>query len=164
MRNDRVSPTLESPPIDHSDNTEDQEPKYSSWNPIRLFWLGLGFFAVALGGIGIFLPGLPTTIFMIIAAACFARSSPRFERWVLELPTIGRMVRDYRRGLGMPRKAKISAILTMVIFCGLSVGFFIEPLMIRITVALFGLVGVWYVGWRVPTREQVRSEVSPEET
>jgi hypothetical protein len=44
------------------------------------------------------------------------------------------------------------------------VGFFIEPLMIRITVALFGLVGVWYVGWRVPTREQVLSEVSPEET
>jgi uncharacterized membrane protein YbaN (DUF454 family) len=95
---------------------------------------------------------------MIIAAACFARSSPRFERWVLELPTIGRMVRDYRRGLGMPRKAKISAILTMVIFCGLSVGFFIEPLMIRITVALLVWLvsGMWAGGYPLVNRCSAR--------
>lgn len=158
----RVSPTLD-PSREDRTNTSEDEFDYSSWSPLRLFWLGLGFFSVAVGGIGIIVPGLPTVIFMIIAAGCFARSSHRFERWVLELPTIGRMVSDYRKGLGMPRKAKVSAILTMVIFCGLSVGLFIEPMIIRISVALLGLVGIWYVGWRVPTREQLLNERSPEE-
>ena len=50
----------------------------------------MGWVAVAVGAVGIVVPGLPTTVFFIIAASCFARSSPRFERWVLGLPGIGR--------------------------------------------------------------------------
>ena len=61
----------------------------------------MGLVAVAIGSVGIIVPGLPTTVFFIMAAWCFSRSSRRLERWVLDLPRIGPLVQDYRDGLGM---------------------------------------------------------------
>ena len=55
----------------------------------KVAWIALGLISVGVGAIGIIVPGLPTTVFFIIAAACFAKSSPRLERWVLDLPRIG---------------------------------------------------------------------------
>ena len=74
-------------------------------------WFALGWAAVGIGTIGVVVPGLPTTVFFVVAAACFSRSSPRFEQWVLERPGVGPLVRDYRAGLGMPRNAKVAAIV-----------------------------------------------------
>jgi uncharacterized membrane protein YbaN (DUF454 family) len=119
----------------------------------RAAFLTVGCLAVVLGTIGIIVPGLPTTGFFVLAAACFARSSPRFERWVLDLPTVGPMVRDYRAGLGMPRRAKVIAITMMVAACSLSAWAVGVP--IGVAILLAGAVGTWYVGWRVPTREVV---------
>ncbi len=82
-------------------------------------WFACGWVAVGIGTIGIVVPGLPTTVFFIVAAACFSRSSPRFEQWVLDRPGIGPMVRDYRSGLGMPRSAKTAAISSIAIVCSL---------------------------------------------
>ena len=115
--------------------------------------------AVALGGIGIVVPGLPTTVFFIIAASCFARSSPRFEQWVLDLPRIGPLVRDHRAGLGMPRRAKAWAVGTMVVFAGTSALAVRHP---ALSPAILGLVavGAWYVVYRVPTRERIAPETS----
>ena len=120
----------------------------------RVALLALGWLAVALGSLGIVVPGLPTTGFFVFAAACFARSSPRFERWVLGLPTIGPMVRDHRAGLGMPRRAKVVAIGMMLIACSLSSLALGSPLL-AVVVMGAGAIGTWYVGWRVPTRESV---------
>jgi uncharacterized membrane protein YbaN (DUF454 family) len=120
----------------------------------RVGLLVVGWLAVALGGIGIVVPGLPTTGFFVLAAACFARSSPRFERWVLDLPTIGPLVRDYRDGLGMPRRAKAIAITMMLTACVLSSLALGSPVLAAVVLGL-GAVGTWYVGWRVPTREVV---------
>tara|TARA_Y100001947_G_scaffold4622_1_gene3958 strand:+ start:729 stop:1028 length:300 start_codon:yes stop_codon:yes gene_type:complete len=92
---------------------------------------------------------------MVIGASCFARSSPRFEKWILDLPGIGSMVGDYRRGLGMPRRAKVLAISMIVVACGISAGLLIKQLVIRLVVVAVGLVGVWFVGLHVPTRERV---------
>jgi uncharacterized membrane protein YbaN (DUF454 family) len=119
----------------------------------RAAFLTVGCLAVVLGTIGIIVPGLPTTGFFVLAAACFARSSPRFERWVLDLPTVGPMVRDYRAGLGMPRRAKVIAITMMVAACSLSAWAVGVP--IGVAILLAGATGTWYVGWRVPTREVV---------
>lgn len=113
---------------------------------------GCGWVAVALGSIGIVVPGLPTTGFFVLAAACFARSSPRFERWVLGLPGVGPMVRDHRAGLGMPRRAKVLAIAMMLIACTLSAWTLGSPVAAAVVLGA-GAVGTWYVGWRVPTRE-----------
>ena len=118
----------------------------------RIGWFTLGWLAVALGAIGIVVPGLPTTGFFVLAAACFARSSPRFERWVLDLPTIGPLVRDHRDGLGMPRRAKVLAITLMLVACSLSALAVGSPAIGAVILGA-GLVGTWYVGWRVPTRE-----------
>ena len=111
-----------------------------------------GWVAVALGSIGIVVPGLPTTGFFVLAAACFAKSSPRFERWVLDLPGVGRMVRDHRAGLGMPRRAKVLAITMMLTACTLSSLALGVPVAAAVILGA-GAVGTWYVGWRVPTRE-----------
>lgn len=77
---------------------------------IYLF-LGLGF--TALGVVGAFLPLMPTTVFLIMAAACFARSSPRLEAWILDHKTFGPLVRGWRENGAIPRKAKIMACVGM---------------------------------------------------
>lgn len=117
---------------------------------VRLAWLAAGLVCVGLGGVGIVVPGLPTTVFFIAAAACFTRSSARLEAWVLNLPRIGPAVRDYRAGLGMPRRAKQWAIGMLVVSVGVSC-WFIPAWSIRAVVAVAGVVGVWCIA-RQPTR------------
>jgi len=121
----------------------------------RWLWFVVGLVALALGVLGVIVPGLPTTIFLIAAAGCFARSYPRLEQWILNLPGVGPSIRDYRAGLGMPRRAKVWAISMIAAACGLSAGLLIDPLGIRLLVVAVGAAGVWFVGWRVPTRESV---------
>lgn len=105
---------------------------------------------VGLGGIGIVVPGLPTTIFFIAAAACFTRSSPRLEAWVLGLPKIGPAVRDYRAGLGMPMRAKVVAIAMLVVSVGVS-AWLLPSWWLRAIVVVAGAVGVWVI-LRIKTR------------
>ena len=114
-------------------------------------WFCAGWLAVAIGGIGVVVPGLPTTGFMIIAAGCFARCSPRFEQWVLDLPGVGQSVADYRSGLGMPKRAKITALSMMALAISISVGLVLHNTAARVTVVIAGLVGAWYIIRRVPT-------------
>ncbi len=125
---------------------------------MRWIWFAIGWVAVALGSIGILVPGLPTTVFFIVAASCFARSSPRFEAWVLGLPRVGRLVRDYRAGLGMSRRAKAWAIGIMLAFATASVVLTVDHILIGGVIALLVLVGAAYILLRVPTRERVLAE------
>lgn len=91
-------------------------------NPIiRFFWLSLGLFFSVVGLIGIVIPGLPTTILMILAAACFCRSSQKLFTWVINNKYFGKHVKDFREGRGMPRTAKIMAICSIWIFVSLSI-------------------------------------------
>ncbi len=122
---------------------------------VKSVLLLLGFIFVGPGVIGIIIPGMPTTVFMILAAACFAKSSPKFEQWILDLPGIGRLVQDHRDGLGMPQKSKAIAITMMVLAVTLSIIFAITSTLIQILVGGVGIIGVWYVGVRVPTKEKV---------
>jgi uncharacterized membrane protein YbaN (DUF454 family) len=124
----------------------------------RAIWLAAGLLAVGVGAIGIVVPGLPTTVCFIVAAWCFSRSSERLERWVLNLPRIGPMVRDHRAGLGMPLRAKVIAISMIVVAVGLSVTLGIDSWPIRAVVLALGAVGVLYISVRVPTRERVLEE------
>ena len=125
----------------------------------RSAWSAVGLLAVAIGAVGVFVPGLPTTVFFIIAAAAFSRSSRRMEAWVLSLPRVGPLVRDHRAGLGMPRRAKRLASVMIIAMVTLS-SIFIDGWWIRGTVLAVGLIGVLYVNFRVPTRERVLAERS----
>jgi hypothetical protein len=77
---------------------------------IRLLLLTVGWLSVGLGVLGIFLPVLPTTPFLLLAAACFMRSSQRFYLWLTHHRHLGPWVRDYLNGQGIPRRAKAYAI------------------------------------------------------
>ena len=117
----------------------------------RVAWMALGFCCVAVGSIGIVVPGLPTTVFFIAAAAAFARSDPRLEAWVLGLPKVGRLVQDYRAGLGMPRSAKITAITVMSIAITVSC-VVVDNWVFRGSMVALGIVGVVVI-LRQPTRD-----------
>lgn len=84
-----------------------QESRHRS---VRYLLLVIGWLSVALGVIGIFVPVLPTTPFLLLAAACFVRSSRRFYLWLVEHPRLGPWLRDYLEGNGIPLKGKIYAI------------------------------------------------------
>lgn len=118
-------------------------------------WFVAGLVAVGIGGIGVVVPGLPTTVFFVIAAACFSRSNERFERWVLDLPHVGRLVRDHRDGLGMPRRAKAVAVPMILVMATASGVLAISHRGIGAAVVALGVAGALYVTYRVPTRERV---------
>ena len=79
----------------------------------RVIYVGIGWCAVALAFAGVFVPGLPVTIFVIIAAWFFARSSPRFENYLLTNRFFGSRLRRFRDSGGMTRSAKLAAIASM---------------------------------------------------
>jgi hypothetical protein len=79
----------------------------------RIFFFCLGCVMLALGLIGAVTPLLPTTIFLIAAAACFARSSPRLEAWLLHHPRFGPTLRDWRAYGAISRSAKVMACAGM---------------------------------------------------
>ena len=101
----------------------------------------LGSVSVALGVIGIFVPGLPTTPFLLIAAACYVRSSERLYHWLLNHKVLGKFVRDYQRDKAMPLRSKIVALASMWSMIGVSVVLFIQSDAIRFVVVICGLIG-----------------------
>lgn len=121
---------------------------------VRFFWKGLGLFFVGLGTIGIYVPGLPTTSFMVLAAACFAKSDPRLYMWLLNNPLFGHYIRDFVEGKGIPFVSKVFIVGLMWTAIIISVWVITrlgDPGFGQATVVLVGLMGTWYVGWRVPT-------------
>jgi uncharacterized membrane protein YbaN (DUF454 family) len=88
---------------------------------------GFGWLSVVLGVIGIFLPVLPTTPFLLLAAACFARSSPRFYHWLINHPRLGPWIAGYLNGSGIPLKGKVYAIGLMWISIGFSCWWVVVP-------------------------------------
>ncbi|TAM44872.1 MAG: DUF454 domain-containing protein [Gammaproteobacteria bacterium] len=118
---------------------------------LRLLFLVLGGIFVALGVAGIFLPLLPTTPFLLLAAACFARSSERFYRWLLNHPVLGTTVREWREHRSLPRRTKWIAIFTMAGTLAVSILFFVPQPALQIVLALFGVALAVYL-YRIPSR------------
>jgi uncharacterized membrane protein YbaN (DUF454 family) len=91
------------------------EPRPVSWvrDPRRWAFAGMGIASVGLGWLGVFIPGLPTTIFLIIASYCFARSCPWLEDRLLRIPLFAPYMKVLDEGRGMSRKAVVSALASM---------------------------------------------------
>lgn len=116
---------------------------------LRVLWLSAGALALVLGVMGIFLPLLPTTPFVLLAAFCFSRGSERWEAWLLGHPRLGPLVRDWRRHHAIPLRAKQLATLMMALSC--TWAWFAIPSAWRVAPALScACVALWM--WRLPTR------------
>lgn len=90
-------------------------------------WILLGLFFLLLGGIGVALPLLPTTPFVILAAACFAKSSPRMHNWLCQSELFGPVLRDWERQKCVSPRVKVLAITMMAVVGGTSIMLFIPP-------------------------------------
>jgi uncharacterized membrane protein YbaN (DUF454 family) len=98
----------------------------------RRLLIGAGTLCTGLGIIGIFVPILPTTPFLLLAAACYMRSSERFYQWLINNRIFGAYVRNYIEGRGMPIRIKIFTILLLWLTIGLSITFGVQNIVIRI--------------------------------
>jgi len=121
--------------------------KLNKHKSIRLLWILFGSFSVAMGVIGIFVPGWPTTIFLIIASYFYIRSSKRLYEWLINNKLLGVYIKNYLLGKGMPFKAKIISLSTMWIFGLLSILFWIPNnlFLVKIIVFLLLLTGTLFI-------------------
>ena len=96
---------------------------------VRILWLIAGTICVVLGTIGMVLPILPTTPFLLAAAACYCKSSERMYRWLLNNKWFGEYIRNYKEGRGLPLKTKITALTVLWVTIGFSTVFILHRLL-----------------------------------
>ncbi len=143
---------MSSPPDEPPGESEPASRLHAS-PVVRTLLLACGFLAVGLGVAGIFLPVLPTTPFMLLAAACFARSSPRFHRWLLAHRAFGPIVGEWERHRAIPWRAKLWAIGLMSATLAASIVFFVKNPWAQGGLAVMGVaLAVWL--YRIPSRDR----------
>ena len=137
-------------PIDYSHEVRRHDSPVVRW-----LFLAAGFLCVALAVAGLFLPVLPTTPFLLAAAACFARASERFYNWLLNHRVFGPTVVEWRRHRAIPYRTKLFAIALMVLTLSASTIFFVRSPQVQAGLAVLGLLlAVWM--WRIPSRDRPR--------
>jgi len=120
---------------------------------LRALLVAAGSISLALGVLGIFLPLLPTTPFVLLAAACFARASPRLHAWLLSNRTFGPLILEWERHRSIPYRVKLMAIAMMTVTFGASILLFVKPLWLKIALGLFGIgLAIWMA--RIPSRDR----------
>ncbi|MDO9484132.1 MAG: YbaN family protein [Hydrogenophaga sp.] len=131
--------------------TATAHPHRSRW--VRgLLWLG-GTVSLALAALGVVLPGLPTTPFVLLAAACYAKASPRLHRWMLNHRWMGPMLRDWERDRSLTRRSKVIAVGSMLLMVSVSAWGFQGRLAVQLVLLATAAVGAWVV-LRIPTRRK----------
>lgn len=121
-----------------------------SKGPSRVLFTGLGLVCVLLGFIGAFLPLVPSTVFVLVAAWCFARGNPRLLRRLRRHRVFGPALKDWRAGRGLSARAKVAAALSITLAFAFSIGFVVEPPLLKRLLALFALGLIAYL-LRQPT-------------
>ena len=112
---------------------------------IRWLWIIAGSISLALGIIGIFLPLLPTTPFLLLTAACYARGSSRLHNWLLNNKMFGKYIKDYREGKGIPARSKVFALTLLWLTIGFSIFFVIPILIVRIILLVIAVLVSMYI-------------------
>lgn len=118
---------------------------------IRAIYTLIGVIALGLGLIGIFLPLLPTTPFILLAAFCFMRGSSRMHDWLLNHKIFGQYIRDFQSGLGIPLRTKCFAI--SILWLSLAISIWLAPIpWAKLILVALG-IGVSIYLWRLPTKQ-----------
>ncbi len=115
---------------------------------MRGFWAIAGYAALGLGIVGIALPLLPTVPFMILAAFCFARSSKRMHRWLLNHPVFGEQIRNWEERGAINRRAKWLGSLSIAASFGVALFLGLAPVVLAVQAAI--LIAVTVFIWTRP--------------
>ena len=114
----------------------------------RLLYVALGLFFVGMAWVGIVLPGVPATPFLLLASYFFVRSSPRLHRWLHRSPVFGKLLHDWETQRGIRRPVKITASVMVVTAVSLSIALTNLPVWVKCVIggmACVGLVVIWSV-------------------
>lgn len=148
-----------SPPAENETaDTADAVRLHASPLVRALLWIA-GSIALLLGLVGVFLPVLPTTPFILLAAACYARASEHFYRWLLKNPAFGPMIREWQQHRSIPYRTKRVAVGMMSLSIAVSIWVVSGRLWLQILLATIAVtVGIWL--WRLPSRDRPGQSVS----
>ncbi len=111
----------------------------------RPFYKLTGWIFVILAGLGVLLPVLPTTPLLLVAAACFARSSEKWHQWLLRNRVFGPMIKNWDDNRCVSLPAKLIAVTMIVLFGGYSVFFVLSEIFLQIITGSLLVIGLWFV-------------------
>lgn len=118
--------------------------------PVRVVCAVIGTVALGLGVVGIVVPVLPTTPFLLLAAACYARASTRLYTWLLGQPALGPIVAEWRSSRSLPPGIKGRAVVLVVLTFGISI-LLVDHWLLRLGLAATAVILVTFLS-RIPTR------------
>lgn len=110
---------------------------------MKIFWLGFGWLCVGLGAIGAFLPLLPTVPFLLLAAFCFARSSERVHKWLIEHPRFGPPIADWRRNGAIRRRVKWISTASIIVSFAIPALMGVKPVILAVQAVALICVSVF---------------------
>ncbi len=119
-------------------------------SPVKFAWIIIGWTVLFLGVLGIFLPVLPTTPFVLLAAFCFSRGSRRLHHWLRHHPRFGRLIRDWENGGAIRTRYKMTATLLIIPLFAYTLFFVPMPAWCKILMALIGIFVLMFI-WIRPT-------------
>jgi len=111
----------------------------------RALLIACGTLCVAMAVLGVFLPVLPTTPFLLLAAFCYARSSPPFYNWLMTNRWFGTSIRHYREGRGIPLRPKALSLILLWLTIGYAAGFVVPPLWGKILLVAIAVAVTWHL-------------------
>ncbi|MBK8522778.1 MAG: YbaN family protein [Betaproteobacteria bacterium] len=144
-----------------TESAKDAASRLHASKTVRWLLWTAGTISLVLGIIGVFLPVLPTTPFILLAAACYARASEKFHQHLLAHKTFGPTIRDWEEYRSLSLKTKKVAITMMTLSIAVSIWVVREHLWLQLILACIAVsVGTWM--WRLPSRDQneTNSELS----
>jgi uncharacterized protein len=145
-----------------AEDTEQAKMAPKRWGGRRLLYFVLGWSFFGLGVVGALLPGLPTTVFMLLAAWAFSNSSPRFERWLLQHRWFGASIRRWRAHRVVPARVKRIAYATMLTTFTVCLASGRVPWWLLLAQAVLMGCGAWFLA-RLPSEipPEARVDLSP---
>jgi uncharacterized membrane protein YbaN (DUF454 family) len=117
---------------------------------LKVLLIILGTISLMLGILGIFVPGLPTTPFLLLTAFLYLKGSKRLYNWLIKNRFLGKYITNYQRRKGMTKKQKIYSISLMWFMIIISAGFLVHPIVVKIIIATTGIIGTIIMGSVVP--------------
>ncbi len=123
---------------------------------IKFLLISAGTLCLALGVIGVVVPGLPTTPFLLLAAGLYVRSSDRLYQWLIRNPWLGRYISQWQKEKGLSLKSKVSSIILMWAMITISVIFFVNSPALRLIIAFVGFIGTAVMGFIIPTIKKTK--------